>query len=163
MLVRAGAATEAISCGIARSEPPDLVAPCALHREAPRAIFRRPRQKAALMDLVTRLLTWRNGEFVGTDADGNRYFQERKPRGGARRRRWVVYQGTPDASKVPPEWHSWLHYTTDAPLTPIDRPWIKPHRPNLTGTARAWRPSGSQLAAGKRAPATGDYEPWTPG
>lgn len=115
------------------------------------------------MDLVTRLQTWRNGEPVGTDAYGNRYFQERRATPGRRRKRWVVYAGTPDASKVPPEWHSWLHHTTDAPLTPVDRPWIRPHQPNLTGTAGAWRPSGSQLRGGQRARATGDYESWSPG
>ena len=60
------------------------------------------------MDIGTRLFTWLNGEAVGTDRYGNRYFQDRKDRPGRRRRRWVMYAGTPDASKVPPEWHAWL-------------------------------------------------------
>lgn len=115
------------------------------------------------MDIGTRLFTWLNGEAVGTDRYGNRYFQDRKDRPGRRRRRWVMYAGTPDASKVPPEWHAWLHYTTNAPLTPVDRPWVRPHQANLTGTTQAWRPAGSQQRGGKRAAATGDYEPWTPG
>ena len=32
----------------------------------------------------------------------------------------------------------------------------------LTGTALAYRPPGHTLKGGHRAPATGDYEPWTP-
>jgi NADH:ubiquinone oxidoreductase subunit len=43
------------------------------------------------------------------------------------------------------------------------RPWWKPHRPNLTGTPGAHRPTGSTLAQGRRPKATGDYKPWTPG
>ena len=76
-----------------------------------------------------------------------------------------MYVGEPEASPVPPEWHGWLHYTTDAPI-PLTarRPWQKPHRPNLTGTAAGYRPPGHDYQ--RRAPArraTGDYEAWTPG
>jgi NADH:ubiquinone oxidoreductase subunit len=41
-------------------------------------------------------------------------------------------------------------------------PWEKPHQPNMTGTPQAYRPAGSILRGGMRAPSTGDYEPWTP-
>ena len=43
------------------------------------------------------------------------------------------------------------------------RPWQKPHRPNLTGTPGAHRPTGSTLAQGRRPKATGDYKAWNPG
>ena len=37
---------------------------------------------------------------------------------------------------MPPEWHAWLHYTTDTPLAETARrPWQKPHLANATGTA----------------------------
>ena len=110
--------------------------------------------------LGTRLFTWRKGEYVGSDDQGNRYFRER---GG--KRRWVVYNGAIEASRIPPEWHLWLHYTSDAPPTeqPLQqRPWEKAHKPNLTGTVQAYFPPGSLAAGGKRAEATGDYEAWTP-
>ncbi|HYF09155.1 MAG TPA: NADH-ubiquinone oxidoreductase subunit NDUFA12 family protein, partial [Acetobacteraceae bacterium] len=64
-----------------------------------------------------------------------------------------------------PEWWGWIHYTTHAPI-PEDaprRPWQKEHRPNLTGTAEAYRPRGHDMAGGRRAAASGDYEAWTPG
>jgi NADH:ubiquinone oxidoreductase subunit len=124
------------------------------------------------MTLGTRLLTWLRGELVGTDSTGNRYFRDNRHRplvrgGGrpSRERRWVVYDGVAEASRVPPEWHGWLHHTSDE-IPPADyRPkysWQKAHQPNLTGTPFAYRPAGSVLRGGERARAAGDYEPWRP-
>jgi NADH:ubiquinone oxidoreductase subunit len=124
------------------------------------------------MTLGTRLLTWLRGELVGTDGFANRYYREKggRPlrRGGgraSREKRWVLYDGEPEASKVPPEWHAWLHHTIDEVPRPEARPrypWEKEHQPNMTGTPFAYHPRGSVLRGGVRAPATGDYEPWTP-
>ena len=117
----------------------------------------------------TLLWTSLYGEFVGEDEFGNRYY---RTRGGkidptlGYERRWVIYNGTAEASIVPPSWHGWLHHTVDTPPTlekVTPRPWWKPHRPNLTGTPGAHRPIGSTLAQGRRPKATGDYKPWTPG
>jgi NADH:ubiquinone oxidoreductase subunit len=124
------------------------------------------------MTLGTRLFTWLKGELVGTDGFGNRYYRERGQRplqkgGGrwSREKRWVLYAGEAEASRVPPEWHAWLHHSTDTPPTAETTPkypWQKEHRPNLTGTAGAYRPPGSVLLGGHRAPAADDYEPWQP-
>ena len=124
------------------------------------------------MTLGTRLLTWFRGELVGSDGFGNRYYRDKGrrqlQRGGgrySREKRWVVYNGVPEASKVPPEWHAWLHHTVDEiprPDARVRHPWEKPHQPNLTGSPLAYHPRGSLLRGGQRAPATGDYEPWTP-
>jgi NADH:ubiquinone oxidoreductase subunit len=116
------------------------------------------------MSIGTWLFTLMKGEAVGTDSFGNRYYQERKARAGLRRRRWVIYDGKAEASRVPPEWHAWLHYNmAEPPLNPRPpRPWQKPHIPNLTGTPEAYRPPGHDYEGGQRARATGDYEPWRP-
>jgi NADH:ubiquinone oxidoreductase subunit len=115
------------------------------------------------MNIGTRLFTLLRGRRVGSDAEGNVYYEERRPRRNLRIRRWVAYAGEPEASKVPPEWHAWLHYTVDAPLpSGARRPWQKPHIPNSTGTAQSYRPPGHDYQGGRRAPATGDYEAWTP-
>ena len=53
------------------------------------------------------------GEPVGKDEAGNTYYRDKRRRGAGRERRWVVYAGEVEASRVPAEWHSWLHYTTD--------------------------------------------------
>jgi NADH:ubiquinone oxidoreductase subunit len=111
-------------------------------------------------DLFTRL----RGRAVGTDGFGNRYFEEKSPVRGRRLRRWVVYAGPVEASTVPPEWHAWLHYTVDAPLTDgVRLPWMKPHLPNRTGTAFSYRPAGHDYSGGRRRRATGDYDAWSPG
>jgi len=117
------------------------------------------------MNLGTLIFTRLRGRQVGTDAAGNRYYEEKRLRSHAlRARRWVLYAGAPDASLVPPEWHAWLHYTTDAPLPDTGRrPWQKPHLPNVTGTPLSYRPPGHDYEGGQRARATGDYEAWTPG
>jgi NADH:ubiquinone oxidoreductase subunit len=116
------------------------------------------------MNIGTWLFTRRRGRQVGSDAMGNRYFEEKRlDPGRPRVRRWVIYAGAPEASVVPPEWHAWLHYTTEAPLPETGRkPWQKPHEPNATGTPLSYRPPGHDYKGGHRARATGDYEAWTP-
>jgi NADH:ubiquinone oxidoreductase subunit len=120
--------------------------------------------------LGTRLYTWLRGEEVGRDQFGNRYYREKggghvHPDSIRKERRWVIYNGEVEASRVPPEWHAWLHHTVkEAPAggEPPRRPWQKEHLPNLTGTTLAYRPPGHTLKGGRRDKGTGDYEPWTP-
>ena len=56
----------------------------------------------------TALFNWRNGVRVGADSQGNVYFHSKKGD-----KRWVMYNGANDASRVPPEWHGWLHGSFD--------------------------------------------------
>ena len=107
----------------------------------------------------TLLSTWWSGKAVGTDKFGNRYYRSKADR------RWVIYNGTVEASRVPSDWHGWLHHTFAEPPTVApfqSRPWEKEHQPNLTGTPLAQRPQGSLASTGIRPPATGDYQAWTP-
>ena len=109
----------------------------------------------------------RRGVYVGQDELGNRYFEAKDNSDSydGRKRRWVIYRGYAEASKVPAEWHGWLHYTFEEPPTvaPLTRKaWEKDHLPNLTGTVLAWRPKGSITRGGERQAATGDYEAWNP-
>lgn len=116
------------------------------------------------MNIGTRIFTLLRGQLVGTDQAGNNYYQERAVRPNGRSRRWVDYKGAVEASSVPPEWHCWLHYTTDRPIPEsARRPWSKPPVSNRTGTAASYRPPGHDYEGGRRAKATGDYESWTPG
>jgi NADH:ubiquinone oxidoreductase subunit len=130
--------------------------------------------------MLKRIFTWWNGatigtlltvksrgDHVGTDSYGNRYFQARTNRDSydGRRRRWVLYEGYADASKVPPEWFGWLHHTFDDVPSATTMPrkvWEREHRPNMSGTPLAWRPKGSIARGGERARATGDYQAWKP-
>jgi NADH:ubiquinone oxidoreductase subunit len=116
------------------------------------------------MSWGTRLFTYLHGEQVGSDEFGNLYFLDRRTKGKKRERRWVLYADEAEASRVPPEWHAWLHATFAKPpvVRAPTRPWQLPHQPNATGTDLAYRPPGHTLMGGRRAKATGDYEPWQP-
>lgn len=110
----------------------------------------------------TQLFTRRHGTEVGRDEQGNVYYRSGT---GSAERRWVIYNGVPEGSRVPPDWHLWLRKTvaqppSEAPLRP--RVWEKPWVPNPTGTAQAHLPSGALAAGGQRARATGDYRAWSP-
>ena len=128
------------------------------------------------MGVLGKIFTWWNGATIGTslglaratkvgsDAVGNVYYTGRVE-GDGRVRRYVIYAGANDASRVPPEWHGWLHHQFDAlpdASLPPPRRWEKEARANLTGTSAAYRPAGSLEAGGRRAAATGDYEAWSP-
>ncbi len=114
------------------------------------------------MSIGTRLFTMLRGELVGTDELGNKYYVDRRTKGQKRERRWVMYSGTVEASKVPADWNAWLH-STHGPLPSPKRPvWQQLHQPNLSGTELAYRPPGHVLAGGQREKATGDYQAWTP-
>jgi len=109
----------------------------------------------------------RRGVFVGQDELGNRYFEAKDTSDSydGRKRRWVIFNGYAEASKVSPDWHGWLHHTFKEPPTVepfLVKAWEKEHRPNLSGTIHAYRPKGSLVRGGERQRATGDYEAWTP-
>ncbi|MFN9928471.1 MAG: NADH:ubiquinone oxidoreductase subunit NDUFA12 [Phenylobacterium sp.] len=133
------------------------------------------------MSVLKTIFTWWNGattgihftvarraRLVGQDELGNRYYEARDDKDSydkGRKRRWVIYKGYADASKVTPDWHGWLRFTFDEPPTTdplLRRAWETDHQPNLTGTIHAWKPQGAIARGGERARATGDYEAWTP-
>lgn len=108
--------------------------------------------------LGTRLYTWRKGERVGEDAQGNIYYQTRDGK-----RRWVIFNGLSEATRVSADWHGWLHHTykdapTDKPLA--HQSWEQPHQANLTGSPQAYAPAGSLRALTPTD--RSDYEAWQP-
>lgn len=108
--------------------------------------------------LNTRVHTWRKGEKVGEDDQGNVYYRNRDDS-----KRWVIYNGEVEASRIGADWHGWLHRTFDE--VPSDKPlkhkaWEKPHQENLTGTAMAYAPVGSIRSGTPKA--RSDYEAWQP-
>ncbi len=129
--------------------------------------------KTGLKQLLTEIFSWwsgstwgtrlwisRHADYVGSDENGNRYYQDRKSD-----RRYITYAGDSDASTIGTGWHGWIHHRTNIIPTQdkyVPRAWEKPREPNLTGTAEAYRPEGSLLNKGERPRVTGDYEAWSP-
>ena len=88
--------------------------------------------------LGTRLTIFFFGKFVGNDESGNKYYETKKGK------RFIIYNGEVDASKIPDDWYSWMHFTKNR----IEKnhelkkyEWQKPHQPNLTGTETAYYPN----------------------
>ena len=109
--------------------------------------------------LGVRLWTYLTGQLVAEDQYKNRYYSNKNDS-----RRWVVYYGEIDASKVTPEWNNWLRFTSDqVPSEENDRyDWQLDHTPNQTGTINAYSPKSSSFNR-KKSDRDLDYEKWKPG
>lgn len=108
--------------------------------------------------LNTQLFTWLKGVSVGNDEMGNQFYTSKDGL-----RRWVIFNGEMEASRVSPEWHGWLHHTrNDIPkIEPLKvNIWQKPHQENLTGTDMSYAPTGSMRRNNPKV--RSDYEAWTP-
>lgn len=108
--------------------------------------------------LNTQIFTARKGIKVGEDDQGNIYYRNKDDS-----KRWVMFNGEVEGSRIAPDWHGWLHRTWNEPPSEVPlprKPWEKPHQENLTGTALAYAPAGSLRRANpveRR-----DYEAWSP-
>ena len=105
----------------------------------------------------TRIWSYFNGTFVGSDKFGNHYFKNKIDT-----KRWVLYNGEVDSSKVPPEWNGWLRFTSNK-LPDINKKyfWEKEHVRNQTGTINAYYPSNSILKNPQKNKKP-EYDQWTP-
>ena len=69
---------------------------------------------------------------------GNKYYEDKNGK------RWVIYKRDEiDATKIPQEWFSWIHYTKIKLKTPqLNKyDWQVDHKPNATGTSDAYKPN----------------------
>ena len=107
----------------------------------------------------TQLFTSRHGQKVGEDEQGNLYYRNEDDS-----KRWVIYNGEIEASRIPPDWHGWLHRTfdkapTEQPL--VHKDWELPHQENMSASgALSYKPSGSMRRADPVE--RSDYEAWAP-
>ena len=102
--------------------------------------------------LGTRIQTIFYGKFVGKDSFGNKYYQSKSGK------RWIIYKDEIDASKIPNDWYSWMHYTKNKIENLHDLKkyeWQKPHQSNLTGTDEAYYPNESKDESSKK-----KYKTW---
>ena len=110
--------------------------------------------------LNTKLFTARKGVKMGEDEQGNVYYRTANDS-----KRWVMFNGEVEASRVSADWHGWLHRTFDE--VPSQKPlkhkeWEIPHQENVTGTVLAYAPAGTIRVHGKAPVERSDYEAWSP-
>lgn len=87
----------------------------------------------------------KSGTLVGEDKYGNKYYENN--RYFYIRDRWVDFNRKVcfdhDATMIPPEWHRWIHHTTDLPPNkhpPVHYDWMLDHTQNFTGTDKSYVP-----------------------
>ena len=117
------------------------------------------------MSFGTKLYTWFYGKFVSKDEFGNKYYTNTKNPSDLNSKRWVIFVGEIEASKIPPHWHAWLHKSIDEP--PINYShkysWQKDHKQNMTGTNNAHFPQSNPLSKNYKSDhVKADYESWSP-
>ena len=102
----------------------------------------------------TFIYTLFTGKFAGADQFGNKYYFN------SQGKRWVIYKSSVESSKIPPEWHLWIHFLTrNIPSNSLNKfSWQKQHEENLTGTERAYKPEGSLTSVNKKN--IKKYETW---
>ena len=102
----------------------------------------------------TFIYTLFKGKLVGEDQFGNKYFIS------SNKKKWVIYKDKIESSKIPAEWHLWIH--SDKTNPPINKKikyeWQKTHQENLTGTENAHKPDGSLSLKSKKN--IQKYESW---
>lgn len=107
------------------------------------------------MEFITKFLIKRSAQKIGTDEFGNSYYENKK-----NGKRYVIYNGIAEASKIPAHWHGWIHYNNNNTPVKVDTKkssWQKIHIPNLTGTKNAYSPKNK-----KSAKSSSQYESWQP-
>ena len=106
--------------------------------------------------LGTFIYTLFTGKIIGRDQFGNKYYSNSKGR------RWVIYKDNIESSKIPPDWHSWIHFLKINKPSASEKKflWQKQYEENLTGTSRAYKPEGSLTSDLKKN--MKKYETWKP-
>ena len=105
--------------------------------------------------LGTFLYTTFFGKFVGSDEFGNKYYQNKKGK------RWVIYKGEINASKITSDWFSLIHHTTNViPSEKITEKysWQKSHKDNKTCSTESYKPN----KISKKSKDFKKYEAWKP-
>lgn len=106
------------------------------------------------MNFINKIKIKLFAKTVGFDEFGNQYFENNAGK------RFVIYKGIVEPSKIPAKWHGWMHYSTDVLPMNINTHkyfWEKTHLPNLTGTKNAYSPEKSSVKN-----TNSSYEAWKP-
>ena len=109
----------------------------------------------------TKLYTFLKGKKVGEDYLGNSYFESKNLES-----RWCIYRDQSEASRISPEWNSWLRYISNTVPTSdnITYEWQKRFDGNTTGLDSAYKPSTKRVGSLKEDLENyhSDYKAWEP-
>ena len=109
----------------------------------------------------TKLYTYLKGKKVGEDYFGNYFYESRD-----KRNRWCIYSYQSDASKISPEWNSWLRFISDSSPEGNEMvyKWQKVFNGNLTGIEGAYKPVIVRASSSKEDLDSyeSDYQAWKP-
>lgn len=112
------------------------------------------------MKLLDKFWIRFNSRFITKDEFDNEYYESNSKNYLGKKTRSVIYLREAEPSKVPPVFHSWLHYLTDeVPVQGLGNfTWQKAYTPNMTGTSLAYSP----LKGNERAEVSSDHHSWQP-
>ena len=109
----------------------------------------------------TKLYTFLKGKKVGEDYLGNVYYESKDQKS-----RWCIYSDQSEASRISPEWNSWLRFISNTlPGTNnISYEWQKRFDGNITGLDSAYKPNTIRAVSPKEDLKTyhSDYKAWKP-
>ena len=109
----------------------------------------------------TKLHTYFNGIKVGEDYFGNFYYESKD-----KKNRWCIYSNESEASKISPEWNSWLRFIIVARPKDSDtkHEWQKLFNGNLTGLDSVYKPRPVRSSVSKEDLDSyqSDYKAWKP-
>ena len=109
----------------------------------------------------TKFHTYFNGKKVGEDYFGNFYYESKD-----KKNRWCIYSNESEASKISPEWNSWLRFISVARPKDNDttHEWQKLFNGNLTGLDSVYKPRTAITSASKEDLDSYqfDYKAWKP-
>lgn len=93
-------------------------------------------------------------QYAGKDIFGNEYYTKPSKNHTYNEKRFCLYNGINETSKVPAMWHAWLHYLSRT--IPKENMDLNTHIPNLTGTKLKHHPKTISPTSQK------EYIPWSP-
>ena len=109
----------------------------------------------------TNLYTFLKGKKVGEDHFGNSYYESKD-----KKNRWCIYSNQSEASRIGPEWNSWLRFISDSSPEGRDMSyeWQKVFNGNLTGIEGAYKPGIVRASSSKENLDSyeSDYQAWKP-
>ncbi len=109
----------------------------------------------------TNLYTFLKGKKVGEDHFGNSYYESKD-----KKNRWCIYSNQSEASRISPEWNSWLRFISDSIPEGSDMvyKWQKVFNGNLTGSEGAYKPSIVKVSSSNEDLNSyeSDYQAWKP-